>query len=800
MTHDHPDGPSGAVGAAAPPAQSASSQPPEAPTPGPPPAGPLQDALRLARRAPQLLLLLAFGAVLLLQLGRLGLWDPWETRGATVARQAVAAGAWTTLDAPNVPLADRPPLTFWLQRSAVAALGTSELAVRLPGMLGGLAWLLCLAWIARRRWGAATAWLATLITLASAQMVLQTGLSLGNGLLLSAQAALVLLLLDLVVPRPPEHSHGPRERRVLPLLAAGAATVTWLTGGVAGLAVPAAIFGCWWLLLPADRRRAAAALGLALATALSLVPALLAPRGSLLAALGLGGPGLSTAPGVRDSTFEYLLFQLAYGTFPWSLLLPAALVHLGWSVRRGTAAAPPAAEACAPALARPSRHAHEAALLLLWLGIGYAGAALTIKLGGQPLLLVFPAALLAVALLVHARLERTVARRLFAVTLIALLWAGGQGMLRAPAAWLHGLVPDKSFVYPVGMRFPAWMRGVIYVWAATLLVHVLRPGAWLAASAGADPDPGQAPAPAWRRAVAALTRGLSWLEPRANVTLVAGVCAALLAVGASFHLVPRITYHLSQRGVLDSYRHWAGSQVPLYAHRVPAGSSGFYLADVPRLAGQRAFLDRMAMPEPAFAVVPLDRFATINNAFRGRAQRHLSVLDARSSKLLLVANHLPEGAEDRNPIQRLLLAAPPKPGHPVGATFDKGALELIGGDFSKPSVALGSSFDLTLYFRVRRPLTKRWKIFVHLETPRYRVDTGSTDHDPAGGEFPADTWRVGDIVVDRHRIRIPVFSPTGEYTLRAGLFSGDSRLSVDQAKLHDGSDRLLIGNLRVTAL
>jgi len=764
---------------------------------------------------------LAVGAVLLLQLGRQGLWDPWETRAAALARRAAEAGAWTHLDKAAPPLADRPPLTFWLQRAAVVALGISEYAVRLPGLLGVLACLACLAWVARRRWGAGAAWLSALALLASSQLLLQGGLALGNGLLLGAQSALVLLLLDLLLPRPPAHPHGPRERTVLAALAALAGGVTWLSGGVPGLAVPAALFAAWWLLKPSDRRRAVVGVALLAALAMALLVAVVVSEGSLLAALGHAGPQLSTAPDVRQVTFEYLLFQLVYGAFPWSLLLPAALVHLGWRAAGGVGAGrakpeglSPAADGAAPRLqpgasgAEPAvSHAasaprpDEAALLLLWLVFGWAGAVFTLKLGGQPLLLALPAALVAVALLVHAPGQGPVGRRLFVATLVAFLWAGGKGMLRAPAAWLHGLVPESSFAYPRGMRFPRWMRAVIYLWAGGVLAHVLRPGRWLPRATEAPGAGGEHPPRSpLKRALAALARGLRWFEPRSHVTAVMVACAAALALGGSFHLVPRITDHLSQRGVLDSYRRWAAADVPLYAYRVPAASSGFYLAEVPKLSGQRAFLERMASADPAFAVVPRKRLASINNAFRGRAQRHLAVLDTRSSKLLLVANHLPAGAEDRNPIRRLLLTEPPQPKHPVGATFDNGALELIGGDFSRSSVALGRSFDLTLYFRVKRPLSKRWKVFVHFETPRYRVGTGATDHAPAGGAFPTDTWRVGDIVVDRHRIAVPVFSPVGSYSLQAGLFSGDKRLSVDQADLHDGSNRVHIGDLRVTAL
>lgn len=87
--------------------------------------------------------------------------DPDEARYGEIAREMVASGEWITPHLNHVKYFEKPPLVYWATALAMRVFGPSELAVRLPTLLAGLATLLLTAALARRLYGAATALLAT---------------------------------------------------------------------------------------------------------------------------------------------------------------------------------------------------------------------------------------------------------------------------------------------------------------------------------------------------------------------------------------------------------------------------------------------------------------------------------------------------------------------------------------------------------------------------------------------------------------------------------------------------------------
>jgi len=725
--------------------------------------------------------LLALAALLLARLLTLGLWDPWETRAADLARQMSEAGAW--LQPPGG--LRLPPLPLWLRAASVAAFGTSEWALRLPGALASLGLLALLLTLGRRRFGLWPALGAAVALLSSSSFLLQAGLLLGQAEAMAAQAATLLLALELAEP---PRARGPGAQWALAGGLAFAALLCALSGGILALALPALLAGLAWALRPAQPGWRWVALALAGGSVALALVAVWAPPGSAWQGLGVALHRFTAAADLAPPTFEGVAYQLAFGFFPWSLLLPAAAVVL---VGR---------------LSDPERSSAErlaAGFALAWLAGGLLLAVVARRLGGSPTLLALPAAALCVGLLAGEQPRSPGAARLFAAVLLLGAWVLGQGMLRQPAAWLDGLLGDATFQYPEGLHFPTWARLLVWAWLLALLCVALRPGRWLAARGAQEsfvPARGllrflESPPPSWRRFGAgfdALLRG-----PRGTLALV--LLGALLASGGALGLVPTLTHHVSLRSAFDRYEELRQGDQPLYVYRVPEQSAGYYLDSLPRLQGREQFLDKVAGADPAFCVIPRSKLAEINNAFRGRRQRHLTVLDERSSQLLLVANFLPAGAEDLNPIPGFIVATPPHFEQPVGAVLE-GSLELLGATFSSPSVGLQGEVEVSYYFRVLRPTSRRWKVFVHMETPHHRIETARTDHEAAGGVFPTNTWRVGDIVRDTHRIKVPLFTPLGDYSLLIGLFVGDTRMRVDDPARHDGQNRINVGTLKVTAL
>jgi len=69
-----------------------------------------------------------------------------------------------------------------------------------------------------------------------------------------------------------------------------------------------------------------------------------------------------------------------------------------------------------------------------------------------------------------------------------------------------------------------------------------------------------------------------------------------------------------------------------------------------------------------------------------------------------------------------------------------------------------------------------------------------------GGFRPTSTWRIGEVIHDRHGLLLPADIEPGEYALWTGLYDGATgeRLPV---RLPDGSadDHILLGTLEVYA-
>src|SRR5205823_8303512 len=138
----------------------------------------LEHALDVAVRGPgrgRTLLVVGVLAVtvipLLCGLGAWPLIEPDEGRNAEVAREMLASGQWSVPHFNGLPYLDKPVLLFWMIAGAFRALGVSELAARLPSVVGALATVLLTYDLVRVLAGRRRALLAAAV-LATAPMVL----------------------------------------------------------------------------------------------------------------------------------------------------------------------------------------------------------------------------------------------------------------------------------------------------------------------------------------------------------------------------------------------------------------------------------------------------------------------------------------------------------------------------------------------------------------------------------------------------------------------------------------------------
>ena len=118
-----------------------------------------------------LVLLLLATFLLVLEPGRVPLFEPDEGRYGEIPREMLATGDWVTPRLNGVLYFEKPPLYYWSVATSMAVLGPTELAVRLPGKLSAAGMVLLAAAFARRRYGARTGLLAGLVCASSLLVV-----------------------------------------------------------------------------------------------------------------------------------------------------------------------------------------------------------------------------------------------------------------------------------------------------------------------------------------------------------------------------------------------------------------------------------------------------------------------------------------------------------------------------------------------------------------------------------------------------------------------------------------------------
>jgi hypothetical protein len=514
--------------------------------------------------------------------------------------------------------------------------------------------------------------------------------------------------------------------------------IACLSGGaLMGVAVPCAAVA-GALLVVGDRRRRLA-MGLAGAALVIVAISLLRTHTAGAYSMLLGGVPRAGTPSL---TFEWVVRQVGFGLFPWSAL---AFFALGQPLAAPDEEPLPPARLC----------------LLLFAGFAFALATARGLLVGEGRFAGLAPIALALGAFLDQQLERPPER------IVALLAAVGTVLLARDLF----LEPQELFS-----------------------VHTLEKVKWPATLDGKN---------------ALLGAGLCfavaiWLGVGMRRRL--GV-AAIVAVAVGFSLfltqsmVPALSRHLSPRTVIDAYRKAATGGEPLARYRVEAeGVSALRAAPGPVLNSAQGLASYLATPARAFAVIAAEELAPVDAALK-QMRTPYAVLDASSSRLLLVTNHLQPGQVDRNPLlANVWMQAgpdqlPPWPAPRVKtSTVFVDAVQLVGADFPA-QVRRPGGFPLTLHFKVLQRPPAGLGIFVHLGKPGEPLVNG--DHQPVGGTFPTANWVPGEYIRDEFTVELPLaVTSAGTYQLNIGLWPGGNRPGVKITSGDtDGHDSVPLGTV-----
>jgi len=135
------------------------------------------------------------------------------------------------------------------------------------------------------------------------------------------------------------------------------------------------------------------------------------------------------------------------------------------------------------------------------------------------------------------------------------------------------------------------------------------------------------------------------------------------------------------------------------------------------------------------------------------------------------------------------LPAPDDP--PANLDLAFGPLRLLGYTLDRAGAKPGERFDLRLFWEVAERPPEDYTVFVHLlgaDNTVWVTDDGY----PAG--TPTTALWAGQILTDRHRLRVPDDMPPGWYSVEVGLYRLDTG---ERLALADGSDRALVPGFEV---
>ncbi|MEM9487767.1 MAG: hypothetical protein AAGC55_01415, partial [Myxococcota bacterium] len=491
------------------------------------------------------------------------------------------------------------------------------------------------------------------------------------------------------------------------------------------------------------------------------------------------------------ATFNNLFEHIAYGLYPWSALAPIALAHLAMAPRGG-------------------RHTWAGQVACAWAAVAWVVATVTARKMGPSLYPGVVAVALGLGLwldgLISARHQsdatgdsdlaaRTgfgVSLRLPVVALFVALAALvlGKDLFAFPDKLVALTAedvkyPDKTRVLKIGLKYWPLVFGAMF--AAAMAAGLLL---WQRCR--------QTCAPGERRSQAdnhvdkPLYKAGRWgIHAAVAVTLVMGLFTA--------HVwLPALSQKLSSKHVFAVFSEMSSEGDELGIMGNYGSSAEYYAPSYEKLSNRTKLIEFLRKPSRVFALAPASELCAFHRSAKGTVPYH--VIDDSNAKFLLFSNQLGDGERDLNPLARTMVRTrPDNIEHPLKVNYDN-RLELIG--YNMPDqVNLGDEFEMTLFFKVLRPVGGTWKIFVHFDGGlRFQGD-----HDPVETVRCATSyWQAGDYVINTITVKAGGLSyKKGTYQVLVGLFRGSTgnwknmKVADPGGKKVDENYRVTVGQLQV---
>ncbi len=134
----------------------------------------------------------------------------------------------------------------------------------------------------------------------------------------------------------------------------------------------------------------------------------------------------------------------------------------------------------------------------------------------------------------------------------------------------------------------------------------------------------------------------------------------------------------------------------------------------------------------------------------------------------------------------------------IGSTFSGGMIEIVGYEINNSRFNPGEQYKLTVYYRALKPIPESYRIFFHFDVYDGALpNSHKFDEFPQKGFYPTQQWKVGEIVKETFEGNISKGHPGGGVKIYTGFFKGGTRMPVDENKYNDGENRFILGTFYV---
>ncbi|MDQ3301497.1 MAG: hypothetical protein M3619_33365, partial [Myxococcota bacterium] len=489
---------------------------------------------------------------------------------------------------------------------------------------------------------------------------------------------------------------------------------------------------------------------------------------------------------IYDSSFE----QIAYGTFPWGVLGPVAMLVL---LRD-----------------RDPRKRLAGALTLAWAGGAWIATEAFQRKAGATIYGGFPALAVAIGVWLDGVLARRTATPATADTVEASVAepVAGEPAPAVPMVERRSAVPAGAFLLALFVALAVLDLGKDLQSFAEKLTSLLTGGEsiaypkqsrlfglptklWVLVLGMLAALGFVTTLVVWRIGESAVATNLRRIA-RWGLAVSLGATIALAAFWA-YGWQPRLADHLSSKAMFETYRELRQPADQL----VMMGDLGHaplaYADTTPeKVQTREQIVTALKRPNRVFAIAPQAELCSLH---REIGDKPYFVVDDRNTRNLLLSNRV-DGTTDKNPLASMIAHEPPEQiqYRPKGPVIWDNKIELLGWSIPK-TVRRSTKFEVTLYYKILAPVGGNWTSIMHFDGAiRF-----SGDHKPIKDRCPTSTWQPGDYIIDQTTVVAGgAGHPLGRYDLWIGFFTGSApnfrnmTISTAPGDIRDTTDRVKI--------